>query len=94
MIKQYNDGTDIVPPKVESVAAANTEVMTPDQDQFSCEYDQSTPKLHNSDVLSYLESKLGHLHEYERGELMSLIREFSQTHIVYHDVDVSEASSC
>ena len=45
---RYHDRTDIVPPKVESVAAANNEVMTPDQDQLSCEYDQSTPKLHNS----------------------------------------------
>ena len=42
-IKQYHNRTDIVPPKEESVAAANTEVMTLEQVKFSFEYDQSAP---------------------------------------------------
>ncbi|XP_061190377.1 uncharacterized protein LOC133198276 [Saccostrea echinata] len=77
MIKQYHNRTDIDHPKVESVAASSAEVTTPDQDPFAHEYDQSTPKLKNSDIFSDLQSKLGHLHENEKEELMSLIQEFS-----------------
>ncbi|XP_062610561.1 uncharacterized protein LOC134272333, partial [Saccostrea cucullata] len=101
MIKQYHDQTDIDHPKVESVAASSTEVKsTQEQDQLAHEYDQSTPKLKNSDVLSDLESKLNHLQENEKEELVSLIQEFShlfpdvpkKTNLVYHDIDVGDAS--
>ena len=62
--QQHDDQIDIVPRKVESVVQQTFDT-TLDQDQFSYEYDQSTPKLHISDILTNSELKLGYLQEYE-----------------------------
>ena len=56
-------------------------------------------KLQNSDVLMNLDSKLAHLHSYQRDELKLLLSNYAhlfpdnptRTSMVYHDVDVGES---
>ena len=56
-------------------------------------------KLQNSDVLTNHDSKLAHLHSYQRDELKLLLSEYARlfpdnptrTSMVYHDVDVGES---
>lgn len=59
----------------------------------------SGAKMQNSNVMTNLDKKLDHLSDAQRQELSDLIKEYSQlfgdvptqTHVMYHDVDVGEA---
>ena len=55
-------------------------------------------KLQNSDVLSNLDQKLGHLEEIKQAEISNLVQDFEdifpdepkQTNAAHHDVDIGE----
>ena len=95
MLKKYYEGEKVNITRVAPVA------MTVEVEDFSCRDELSgSVRLKNSDVLSNLQEKLGHLPAPQQKQMISLIKEFAvlfpdvpgRTDCVYHDVDVMGAT--
>jgi hypothetical protein len=104
MLKEYVDRSEAADSECPSAVSCSTTVTQLEDHSSDIPLrnliDQSTPKLHNSDVLADLDSKLVHLNENERTEIKNLILEFAhlfpnvpnRTDCIYHDVDVGDAN--